>query len=440
MLFHPEAEKAFNSKAFKLVSLIEEKKIEIEYQPLQGSSANRVPLDLGDAIKEVRGQISSKINHSNIISSLSEIIDDKEVGYSSQNYPQFEKFVDDIYKIKNVSKKISPEFLNALTFKWLLNIYLTKKAESNYCQYLLSKVTEVSKDYKFYFKVLHLDIQKEFKIGNVEFGFVTPAFFDKYINPRNDNKDARQEFQGNVYVSFCVLNAEEQRAREIAYDECVKAMDVFKLFAPTVNTPDFILSYDIDKRVNAHQQSSSFTQNLNNDLDFTINLNSLCRPITFGVTAIDNIEKTVKKLETLICLPEPNELQQLIINSLNRFSEALSNRNIHKRIVDIFTIWESLLLKNGSVGILDTVSQYSSKLLYKTVEDRINFISFFKQMYDIRSAMVHHAKLKKLDLKQVAKFQMHTIYLIEALITQSERHLSKQSMLDEIDHAIHSAY
>ena len=29
MLFHPEAEKAFNLKAFKLVSLIEEKKLKL---------------------------------------------------------------------------------------------------------------------------------------------------------------------------------------------------------------------------------------------------------------------------------------------------------------------------------------------------------------------------------------------------------------------------
>ena len=61
-------------------------------------------------------------------------------------------------------------------------------------------------------------------------------------------------------------------------------------------------------------------------------------------------------------------------------------------------------------------------------------------MYEIRSAMVHHAKAKTLDMDKVTRLQAETINLMETLIYFSKHFKTKEALLDEIDDAMHGAF
>jgi predicted metalloenzyme YecM len=58
---------------------------------------------------------------------------------------------------------------------------------------------------------------------------------------------------------------------------------------------------------------------------------------------------------------EQNELQKILINAIRRFGKALSNYNLNQRIVEIFTIMESLVVPNAQANILESLTRYCSK-------------------------------------------------------------------------------
>lgn len=445
-MLHPNAEKQFNKKAYELLAFLEEIKEETNIsQKPKGSLGNKIAVDLSDKFDDTKPIIVSDTEGKNKVT-IHEIFEGRKIGFNLNNYPNFIKFLKDLYKQQTVSNKIAFDFLYNLTFDWLLSTFKSKRAEHDFCTFLALTTQNATKNLKFSFEVLHIEIEKPFQIGNVLFEFLTPEFFDaheakkKLTNPDADITPLREKYQGRVFATYDVHGIERRKAEEVALKECYLAVDVLKLFSPTVAKPEWNISFDISHRVNVHEQNEFIVQDLDKDLSLALNFSSGCDPYRFTEEIIDIVLKASINFVTLIKLRERNELQQLVINSLGRFSEAITNKNIHRRIVDLFTIWESLLLKDNGTPIMNTVSNYGSKLLKKTVADRKELITFLKEMYEIRSVMVHHAKAKTLDMDKVTRLQAETINLMETFIYFSKHFKTKEALLDEIDNAMHGAF
>ncbi len=248
-----------------------------------------------------------------------------------------------------------------------------------------------------------------------------------------------EKFQGKVYASYSLKDVEKSRGEEIALDECYKAMNVLKTFSPTVMIPTKPTTFDIDKRINLGESSESIVKSLKDEKDLTINFQNGAIPFELKTKTIDELIEASRNFAILISNPNPSELQKLIINSLSKYSEAISDNNIHKRIVSLFTIWESLLLKDNESSIMSSVYMYGSKLLRQSIDERKKLISFLKDMYSIRSAVIHHAKERELDMKSVSFFQIETINLMNTITYHSGKHSTKNDLLELIDDAIHKA-
>jgi Apea-like HEPN len=137
---------------------------------------------------------------------------------------------------------------------------------------------------------------------------------------------------------------------------------------------------------------------------------------------------------------ELSELENIIITGIISFSKAISNPDLHQRIVEIFSIFEFLLLKDEDQPIIESVTRYCSKLTSKSVEERKEIISLLKELYKVRSGMIHHAKRKKINNNKLTLFQVTLLVLLRKLINKSKTHKTKLSLIDEIDLEILKAY
>src|SRR5690606_19466175 len=115
-----------------------------------------------------------------------------------------------------------------------------------------------------------------------------------------------------------------------------------------------------------------------------------------------------------------------------QFANALSNSNLFRRIAELYTILESLLLLNEDSPIIDTVSKYAYRLVAKEREARKIVIKLLREMYNVRSAWIHHAKERKFQMDDLKKLQriVHTILI--NLIVKTRTHSTKRSLLEEI--------
>lgn len=439
MLFHSEAEKNFNLKAYELISLMEAiPVVKIEKENKSGSIKERSTHDLTDKMAN-RPIIVSSINILDEKRDIYEENNETKIGFNKTTYPTFVNFIRNLYKIKTVSNRVTFNFLYEISFKWMLKVFKNNQADSDYTLFISQEIENTSDDWKYRYEILNLEIEKAFKLGNVQIEYFTKDFIMSLPFISEENRDDFiKNYRGKVYATVNLQNVEKSRGKEIAYIESCKALDVLKLFSPTIAKPTYRTDFDIDKRINSNSKSETITCK-HNEEGFNISWNRESKTHEFSSQTIDRIILASEDFIKLICIEEPNELQLLLLNSIEMYSEAISNSNLHKRIVDMLTIWESLLLKDASIGIQDSVSMYASKLLKRTVEERKEFISFFKGIYAIRSARIHHGKELDLALEDIAKFQLETINLIQKLILGSYQHNDKKSLLQEIDDVIHAA-
>ncbi|MDP1802955.1 MAG: hypothetical protein Q8L81_16455, partial [Bacteroidota bacterium] len=306
-----KAEEAFNKSAYELIALIEESDIVDDHsiRELTGSLGEKPADDWSDI--SVDAPMTSQRTTNGIKIDIFELYKEKQIGLKEENYFKFKKLINNLYKIKTISDKVSTKFLHDNTFNWLLKTYKAKKADSDLITSLKEEAMSITKNYKFYFKILNLEIEKKFKIGNVEFEFIESDFFDTLETESSTSNELKEKYLGQVYCSFIAKDVEKSRGIEIALEECYKAMNVLKLFARTVFFPEHRTCYDIDTRVTVSEENEFIVRNLDESKHLNINKAAGATPFTLESTAIDAILVSSKRLEDLISNSEPNELQQM---------------------------------------------------------------------------------------------------------------------------------
>ncbi len=106
----------------------------------------------------------------------------------------------------------------------------------------------------------------------------------------------------------------------------------------------------------------------------------------------------------------------------------------------MFTIWESLLLKNDSVNIQDSLIFYGGHFLKIESEKQGEFNSYIMRLYDVRSQMVHHANKKNFNIEDLARLQHNTINLIETFIHHTDSGCeTKIKLLESLDRYLKSS-
>ena len=287
--------------------------------------------------------------------------------------------------------------------------------------------------------MLHLEIVKPFKIGNVLFSYVDKDFFT------NDNKeDLYQQYKGDIFVSY-IVKGEKNKAKEKALKKCALAVDCLKLCFDTIAYPKVKTSLDIDSRTieNVDNKILIFDTQDDNDVSiekFRIPSHQNINDKTWFVINNRGLNLFHSFLLSIDNKNELTELESLICNAIKLFSYSISINNLNRRIVELFTILESLLLPDSNASILESLTKYLSKLSTKDINERKKIIALLKKMYGIRSSYVHHALNKEFDTGELGELQILIFGLIRKFIILRKEHRTKETILKEIDDAILGAY
>ncbi|MDP2058729.1 MAG: hypothetical protein Q8J97_03250, partial [Flavobacteriaceae bacterium] len=229
-----------NKEAFELITLVVTKPKEIpqERTELVGSSKERGFNDWSD--KVVGAMVERTTDH---IGNTVEIflVDEKgSYGFDKIQYTKFNKLIQNLHSTEQLNLKVSLKFIESESFNWVVEVYKKQQADSSLYDYLLTKSYAEVKPHTFYFPILNLEIEKSFKIGNVEFTYFTKEYFDDLYLKLKAKDDSyteetfhqlfRRDFQGQVLAKVTVT-AERDKAEEIAKQDSEIAIDVLKLYS-----------------------------------------------------------------------------------------------------------------------------------------------------------------------------------------------------------------
>lgn len=376
---------------------------------------------------------------------------DNLIKLTQENFIYLKKLALTIYKDEKIKSTISLKFIEEQIIQWCLETVKSQKAKCSLSNFLLNAFEESIEEFKIHYPILNLNIGTEFYIGDVLIGYFTKDYIDflskEFLNKNPSEiispfESRRKELQGRVFARY-ITTGEEEKAKEVAFEHCAVAVDVLKICSDTIDFPQHKISFDIDRRTKENLKNEIFIVKVQEPDSFKINFSR--GPSIHQIYNDEWLRMKQNHIEIFSSFlktdpVELSELKILIINSIKRFANALSTSNLHQRIIELFTILESLLLPNENANIMESLTKYCSKIVSKKIEVRERLIKLIKKMYSVRSKLVHHGIEDTIDMEDLKELQKVILYLLVNLIHKSKIHLKKATILKEIDDAILAAY
>lgn len=435
-----------DNKSSDLISLlctkIEENK---DRGPIQsvGSISEKITLDLSGKIDVAKDQLYSTTDYRGHKIDSWLATKDRHIGYDESAYKEFSKFISSLYVKFEINSITSKDFIESIVFDWL--VHNEEYSSVNLSSHIVERISAAATTKKYSFPILYLEIPGIIKIGDVEIGYLTKKDFDEIeeIAVKNGNEKPtalREKYQGAV-VARTIQFGESEKAKELAFERCSLVIDVLKLHSKTMYIPDSWSDFNLDLKARSVNMRTIFSQASDNFKDFSISMHAAARITQIGFDDIKKMrELRMDAFGAFISEKGPrNEISQMIINSIQNFADAISNRDLHKRISELFSVYESLLVPNKQAHILESLKKYGSKLVHNTPTERTTFKQLLTKLYDVRSNLVHHGERKDFTHEELVRLQIGLISLIFNLIQLSKKHNTKELVLKEIDDAINAA-
>jgi hypothetical protein len=446
-MINENAQISFNKRAVELVEVLTKKNVKFT-QPnkSEGSDVEMYALDWSDKFDDSQPVISRSFNQ--LTREVSDIFLAKkghEIGFEGVSYDQFIKLTKSIHKVPGINKKVNQSFIETELFNWIINVDESAKIEKEFCAFFEDQINAICETWTVAFKVLYLSIPCKINIGETWLDYTRKDDIEDYILQKGETDEkqieASRNIYGNtVYVACKIDNCSRQRAIELAFDKCALSIDILKSFSPTIELPNVPLQFDIDSRTTKNEKNFTYVFKETFFDKISIDLApSAGQPLVLHQDLVNHIHSHIfQKLD--LSSSKSNELRDVVKMNVKRFSIALSNDNLYERIVQIASIWDSIFLSNENEPVLFTISRYGPKIVCVSVSDRKKVKKLMKKMYGFRSAYIHRAVQSKMELKDLAEFQIYTKIMLSALTHLSFFYASTNELMELIDDELEAAF
>ncbi|GAA4240846.1 hypothetical protein [Winogradskyella damuponensis] len=415
-----------NNEAKKLTKLLTVETIIVsKTKPkLTGTNKEKDVIDISDKI--VGDFVERSTDHIGNTTSIFKSDKKQKIGFTESDYPQFKLLIEKLYSFGNISRITTLDFIQTHSFDWIVSHYKNDSENSIY-EHIIKVIKDKIEHYTFYFPMFNLEIESSFKIGNVEFTFLTKDYFDRLyqrmkskdetVTEENFKQIFRKDFQGQVLVKTTV-QAEKSKAEKLAQLQAEIAVDILKLYGETAIVPEKRTMFDLNFRLGYQLNSNYLSEIPGTEDSLSLNMRFNNSPFFFSKRHFNSAQNGGLSLfSNYLKLNRNSEIHNLTIQSIKLFGSAISNWDLHLRCVSLITILESVLLKENEDNKMEQrVKARLSKILTNEHKKKEEIKDVFGKIYLIRHKMVHKAKRLPIDFNELRKAQIHIIELFMRLI------------------------
>jgi hypothetical protein len=397
----------FNTKAEELLYLLKPLKNKERERKVDSSLSHTYSEIIDDEKIISFGNLKMQDGFGNVLARFFHY-EKTQIGLDNEDYRNYLKFTEQLLKKNIIRKFLSPDFVEDVSFKWFEKRYKGEiKQETGFITFFESESRNCIKNYKISIPLSYVSIQEPFVLGKVQYEFLKKDFFDEMLSHHFEklhkslSKEEieksifklRKEYQGNVFATFNI-EAEKEKAIEIALETIDIHIKLFKCFSPTAFIPE-IPSYFNRKGQTNIPQTYIFLYETN----FPNIISSVDEKSDF-LFRIDN--KTIEEFSKLkysqafdIVLKEnASDFENTFFNIVSLFSKSISSITFQDKLIYSLVALEVLLLKNETEPIQHSIGIRLAFLNRKNIEDRKKVIKLVKDAYKLRSSYIHHGKIK----------------------------------------------
>lgn len=381
------------------------------------------------------------------------LVDNKPVGLNLKTYGEFEQFIDNLHRRREINTFLSRDFLRDCIFDWFERRYKGLLREnSNWTDFLVEKAEEAIRPCKISIPVSFLVLQKAFQVGQVTFEYFKRDFYDRYMThirtqaeqrPNFDPRPLgafetrfRKRYQSAVFGSMTV-EAERKRCVEIAMREVEKALMVLRFFSPTSFVPEIPCYFGIMGHTHIPEHYSFVFEGEFPNVEEGI---AEKREHRWNINACDVLELErlgLTMASNLIVSSNLTEFQDLVLSSMSFFARSVTSGGFQDRVVYALVSIETMLLRDQTESIQSSVGLRLAFLTESSPKERREVRELIGKAYKIRSQYIHHGKRTE-DWELLSDLQ-HSVWtgIREALLLANE-YKTQKDFLDHIDSILYS--
>lgn len=369
-------------------------------------------------------------------------VDGKLVGLETKEYSEFKELISKIFAFPFFSIRSDLKTLLEESFKWLLEIYQSKKANTSLTSFLLSKIDSLTVEYYFYFQVKALAIENPIKIGNTELMFFSEKEITKhYARFKESRPEKTMEQFKEVYKDhfesinvFVKVKGVLNRATEIAYREAEIAVDTLKCFCTYYSTEKPVQIFELDYRFKQNG-AANYLYMPNGDIkESTLQISNFGGAVPVQLTAkfMKLAEtKSFSKFSEFIKNKKQTELYFLTIDLIKQLSAIISTHNNYEKTVKAISLFESICVPKKSTQAKGE-NYMKKKVIPKlfSIHDSNTLIKLLRQHYEIRNKYLHNYIHLPLNRKDLSIFLEYQRFFILKLIELNNRFTTLSELLD----------
>lgn len=432
-----------NNLGFELAKLVRQEERNAEPRPpRKGSAKEKKPLDFNGM--KFSDMFHSTLDDFDLTIETFVFYGEFSFGITKDDFKKVKDIVRLFNKIKKFQQKSSIDFLEKNIVKWAVKLNREGKYENSLFDYVEKKLELAIKNYRFTFPMYNIDIEKPFKVGNVEITYFTQTELDEYFKELNNKREqfTKEEFEGifrdfepGQVVAKILTNAEIRRAEDIAKYEAGLAVDVLKCFGETMIIPTKEVKFDIDFKLNYHFRRGCLIEVPDVGIEeLRASWSGNVKRFTFEEKMHFVKDYTLKNISFFLINRTNNELCNLITQSIGFLGNALSTKDMHLRIIQLFTILESLILDNDNNKDMGAKTKKRiAKLFTDDNVERQNIKDLIDDFYYIRNKMVHKAIRLPINVQKLARFQFLVFETLLKYIDYTKEYTSKEQIINEIN-------
>lgn len=445
--FHEEAKNNFNKKADELL-------LQLTLKPRENRSndfESKVPIvgeikkeeilsDFIGAIQDPSGEkIAIYFQH-----------DDREFGFIGEPFNNYIRLCENIQRMKSVSSYVSKTTINNIVFEWCKDKY-KGKTNLELIDYIKNKIESDIIEREIWFPIFRTEVEEEIKFSNVRIITLDSEIINEWIKILVQDKDSdyekkiiklfekeRKDIEGYA-VAIVKVTAEQERAYEIANNEVEATLDYIRFFSASNFYPKLTSQFTGLGKQNLRIANYFITIDgkLHHHIKKVLDQGFVPWRIDkqfYGKILNDGL----KQIEKLHTANPKSEFQNKILEALRLYSSSLLLHNISNRIIYTFTAIESLLLRNQTESIQDSVSRRIAFLISKEKQERQEIARNFKEVYSMRSKFVHHAEqITHDEFATLTKF-IFNVWRFLLITVHSDKYKTKDEFIDSIEDNIFS--
>jgi hypothetical protein len=244
-----------------------------------------------------------------------------------------------------------------------------------------------------------------------------------------------RKYQGRVFASY-TIKAESRKGSEISLQKCLLAIDVLKLFVPTVVIPERKCHIGIEGNLNFNFQSDFISVSTEDNDDWRFSISAKNDPFVISDKLLQNLQRGgLDLLSKFLQKRNDSDLSDLIIQAITLTSNAISTFDLHFRTAQLITTIESILLEEDRKRDMERLCKQRLSKLFK--DEKIigdtDIVELLTRMYKVRHKIIHKAVRLPLSMVDLREFQVLVVELIKRLTIASRDVSDKKSLIEILD-------